>query len=482
MIYDVLIIGCGITGAAAAYELSKYRLKTGVLEKFNDVANGTTKANSAILHAGFDPIPGSREARLNLEGIRLAKELCEKLDVERRELPSFVIAMEPRDMEELNMLYERGKKNGVPGIRILSPEEALALEPALNPNLLGAFYAPESAIVNPWEYAVALAETAVRNGVQVHLSTRVHAIEKQGELFTLQTSKGVFQSRYVVNAGGCDSDKVHEMVGGSGFTSTHFKGSYYVLDKNQGSLLHSVVFPCPDEHGFKGVLVAPTVHGNLIVGPDAEQVEDGTDVGTTAKHLDEVKAAGLRSIPSIDFRQIIHEYAGVRPNTEIPDFIIGESPFCAHFINLAGIKSPGLSAAPAIAIEGVQELAKAGLELRKKDTFIDTRKRVQFRKLTHQEQTLLIEKDPRYGRVVCRCETITEGEIVEAIHRPIQPTTIDAIKRRCNAGMGRCQGGFCGPRVHEILARELGVPMESILMDEEGTFLLTSETKEGVRA
>ncbi len=478
MIYDVLIIGCGITGAAAAYELSRYDLKLGVLEQYNDVANGVTKANSAILHAGFDPIPGSTEAQLNLEGIRLAKELCEKLDVERREIPSFVIALEERDMAEIEMLYDRGVKNGVPGIRILTRDEALKIEPALNPNILAALYAPGSAIVNPWEYAIALAETAVRNGTHMHLGTKVTAIQKKGDIFHLATNRGEFTARYVINAGGCDSDKVHALIGGSGFTSTHFRGGYYVLDKSQGTLVNSVIFPCPDEYGFKGVLVAPTVHGNLIVGPDAEKAQDGADVRNTAKSLQDVKAWGLRSVPGINFREVIHEYAGVRPNTQFKDFIIGESPACKHFINLAGIKSPGLSAAPAIAKKGVEVLRECGLELYKKESFIDTRKRIKFRALSQAEKEQVIRENPLYGRVICRCETVTEGEIVEAIHRPITPTTIDAIKRRCGAGMGRCQGGFCGPRVHEILARELHKSMDEILLDEEGTYLLTGPTKE----
>ena len=480
MIYDVLIIGCGITGAAAAYELSRYDLKLGVLEQYNDVANGVTKANSAILHAGFDPIPGSTEAQLNLEGIRLAKELCEKLDVERRELPSFVIALEERDMAEIEMLYDRGVKNGVPGIRILTRDEALKIEPAMNPNILAALYAPGSAIVNPWEYAIALAETAVRNGAHMHLSTKVTAVQKEGDIFQLTTNRGEYTARYVINAGGCDSDKVHALIGGSGFTSTHFRGGYYVLDKSQGTLVNSVIFPCPDEYGFKGVLVAPTIHGNLIVGPDAEKAQDGADVRNTAKSLQDVKAWGLRSVPGINFREVIHEYAGVRPNTQFKDFIIGESPACKHFINLAGIKSPGLSAAPAIAKKGVEVLRECGLELHKKESFIDTRKRIKFRALSQAEKELVIRENPLYGRVICRCETVTEGEIVEAIHRPITPTTIDAIKRRCGAGMGRCQGGFCGPRVHEILARELHKSMDEILLDEEGTYLLTGPTKEEV--
>lgn len=437
-----------------------------------------TKANSAILHAGFDCPPGSLEARMNLEGIAMAREICKKLDVEYRDIPSFVIAFDEREMEYVRELYDRGVANGVPGVRIIDREEALRLEPGLNPKLIGALYAPGSGIINPWEYAVAMAETAVRNGVEVKLSSRVTGIERNEDHFVVITSSGSYEARYVINAGGAFSAQVYELVGGHGLKQTNFCGQYYVLDKSQGGIINSVVFPCPDEHGFKGILVAPTVHGNLIVGPDAYQVEDGDHVATVEPYLSQVKSGGLRSVPGIDFRQTIHEYAGVRPNTQIPDFVIEESPICPHFINLAGIKSPGLSAAPAIALEGLRILSGCGLELTEKETFIDRRRRIKFRELSNAEKAAVIAEDPLYGRVICRCETVTEGEIVEAIHRPIVPRSIDAIKRRCNAGMGRCQGGFCGPRVHEILARELGVSPMDITMDEEGTWLLSSPIKE----
>jgi len=442
------------------------------------VANGVTKANSAILHSGFDCPVGSLEARLNLEGIRLAKEICEKLDVERRDIPTFVLAFDEREMTELRTLYERGIANGVPGVRIITPVEALALEPALNPKITAALYAPFSAIINPWEYAIAMAETAVRNNAEVKLCSEVTAIEKADEYFVISSATGVFEARYVINAGGGFSANVNKLIGGHDLEQTNFCGQYYVLDKSQGTLINSVVFPCPDEHGFKGVLVAPTVHGNLIVGPDSYVVEDGDCVATVSPLLEQLKDHGHRSVPGIDFTQIIHEFAGVRPNTQIPDFVIEESPICPHFINLAGIKSPGLSSAPAIAKEGVKILQECGLQITAKKKFIDQRRRVKFRELDPGEKRKIIAENPLYGRVICRCETITEGEIVEAIHRPIQPRSIDAVKRRCNAGMGRCQGGFCGPRVHAILARELGVSPMDILMDEQGTFLLTSPIKE----
>lgn len=477
--YDVLIVGCGVVGAATAYHLSRYDLNICVCERYNDVANGCTKANTAILHAGFDCPIGSVEARMNHRGIELAKEICEKLDVERIQMPTFIIAYDnEHELNYIQELYNRGIANGVPGVRIVDHDEALGLEPALNPNIKAALYAPESAIVNPWEYCIAMAETAVRNGAEIKLNSKVTAIEKKDDYFIVTTDSGVYEAKYVINAGGGWSAQVYELVGGKDLYQTNYAGQYYILDKSQGELLHSIIFPCPDEHGFKGVCVTPTVHGNVLIGPDTYEVEDGDHVGTDPATLETLKAEGHRSVPGLDFREVIHEYAGVRPNTQIPDFVIGESPICPHFINLAGIKSPGLSSAPAIAEEAEKILRECGLEFVEKDEFIDERKRIRFRTLNDEQKKELIQEDARYGRIICRCETITEGEIVEAIHRPIVPTTIDAIKRRCNAGMGRCQGGFCGPRVHEILSRELHVSPQDILMDEQGTFIITSAIKE----
>lgn len=476
--YDVLIVGCGVVGAATAYQLSRYDLSVCVCERYNDVANGCTKANTAILHAGFACPIGSMEAKLNVRGIKLAEEICKKLDVERIPMPTFVIAYDtPHELNYLKELYECGVANGAEGVRIIDREEALKLEPGLNPDIKAALYAPGSAIVNPWEYCIAMAETAVRNGVEIKLESKVTGIEKKDDHFTVTTSSGVYEARYVINAGGAWSAEVYGLVGGPDIGQTNFAGQYYVLDKSQGQKLHSVVFPCPDEHGFKGICVTPTVHGNLLVGPDCYEVADGDHVGTDPLTLESLKGQGHRSVPGIDFREVIHEYAGVRPHPRTGDFVIGESPVCPHFINLAGIKSPGLSSAPAIAEEAEKILRACGLVMEKKGTFIDSRKRTVFRRLSDEEKKKVIRRDPLYGRVICRCETVTEGEIVEAIHRPIVPRTIDAIKRRCNAGMGRCQGGFCGPRVHEILARELGVSQEDILMDEQGTFIITSAIK-----
>lgn len=480
MIYDVVIIGCGVIGAATAYELGKRQASVLVLEKHNDICMGATKANSAILHAGFDAPVGSVEARLNLPGIAMAREICQKLDVKYRDIPSFVIAFDEREMGEVRALYERGVGNGVPGVRVISRQEALTLEPNLNPAIIGALYAPGSGIIDPWEYCAAMAETAVANGVRLETEAEVTAIDKAADgHFMLTTPKGVFECRYVFNAAGGFSGLVDALAGGgAGLYHTNFCGQYYVLDKNQCDVINSVVFPCPDEHGFKGVLVAPTVHGNLIVGPDSYVVPDGAHVATDPALLPELKKHGLRSVPCIDFSQVIHQYAGVRPNTQIPDFVIGESPACPRFINLAGIKSPGLSAAPAVALEGLKALAACGFDPPQKAEYIDERRVTRFKELSRAEQADIIRRDPRYGRVICRCETITEGEILDALRRPIAPRTIDGVKRRCGAGLGRCQGGFCSPRVHALISKELGIPMEQVLMDRAGTVILTGSTKE----
>ena len=485
---DVAIIGCGIIGSATAFELSKYKLDIVVLESSNDVANGASKANSAVIHAGYDCKSGTLMAELNVKGSALYKKICKDLSVERRELPSLVLAFSDEDMKTVQQLYERGMTNGVPELKILSSDEVLKLEPNVNPEVVGALYAGSSAIINPWEMVIAFSETAVRNGVNICLDSEVLSIAEVREkgmfsYFEINCTSGRYYARHIINASGaCGADvyslflknyseRVNPLI------QRHICGQYYVLDKDQGSLVNSVIFCCPDEKG-KGVLVAPTVHGNLIVGPDSFDVEDAQSVGTAEPYLEQLKIRGHRSVPSINFKNIIHEYAGVRANTNLNDFYICSDKDNPCFINLIGMRSPGLSAAPAVAEKAVRILREAGLKLEKKEKCVLTRKRVVFRELSNKEKDRLIKKDPLYGQIVCRCENVTEGEIRDAIRRPVVPMSIDAIKRRTNAGMGRCQGSFCGPKVHEILARELGLKPEDILLDEKGTFILTGNVNE----
>lgn len=479
--YDVVIIGCGVVGASAAYELARYKLRVAVLEAAADIAAGTTKANSAIIHAGYDPEPGTLMARLNVEGNRLTGEICEKLQVPFKRVGSLVVAFSPEQLPTLRTLYDRGCKNGVPGLRLLSGEEARAMEPGLSEEVCGALLAPSAGIIDPWGFAIAMAETAVRGGVEVRRDCPVTGIEDTGAGFVLHTPTGDVTARFVLNAAGVDADRVHEMLEPNDWHTLPSRGEYYLLDKSEHDRVSRVIFQCPGPEG-KGVLVAPTIHGNLICGPNAEAVEDRLDLGNTAAGMAEVRAKASRSVPGIQWRQNIRNFAGLRANTTRNDFIIEESGAHPGFIDLAGIKSPGLSSAPAIAKMAAEMLAADGLALEPDPDFVDKREHIVFKNLSAEEKNELIRKDPRYGRVVCRCETITEGEIVAALHSPIPPRSINGVKRRCNAGMGRCQGGFCGPRVQEIIARELGIDQAEVLLEQAGSTILTGRTKTGGNA
>ena len=475
--YDVVIIGCGIVGAATAFELSKYRLKVGIVERENDVACGTTKANSAIIHAGYDPVPGTLMARLNVRGAALARELCAVLDVPYLPCGSLVLGFSPEDQAHLEELYRRGVANGVPDLALLTGDEARALEPNLSPTVTAALHAPTAAICSPWEYGLALAETAVRNGAELQLETAVTGLTPTEEGWRVETNRGVLEARYVVNAAGLEAQTIHEMAAPPSFAIHPSRGQYFLLDKSEGGRVGRVIFQCPNEKG-KGVLVSPTVHGNLIVGPDAEPVE-GDDTSTTSAGLAFVRETALRSVPSVDFRTSIRNFAGVRASTGAKDFIIELS--APHFLDLEGICSPGLSAAPAIGEYAVELLGQAGLALERKEDFQASRKRVRFREMSPEEKAKLVAEHPAYGRVICRCETVTEGEILDALAGPIPPRSVDGVKRRAGAGLGRCQGGFCGPRVVELLAREQHRSPGDIPQERAGSWLLVRETKGGAR-
>ncbi len=474
MKYDVAVIGCGVTGAAVAYALAKYNVSTVVLEGENDVACKTTKANSAILHAGYDPKPGTQMAQLNVKGSALAIEICKKLDVPYRQIGSLVLAFTDDDKKHVEKLYDNAIKNGVPNVRIIDAQEVQKLEPNISELVKCALHAPSCAIVNPWEYALAMAQTAVKNGVDIKFNTSVTSIDKTDDAYILNTTNGQVQANYVVNASGVNSANVHDMVAEHSFDIQPSRGEYYLLDKSEGTRVNHVVFQCPTKEG-KGVLVAPTVHGNLIVGPNAENTEK-PDVTTTRNGLEFVSRVAKKSVPSIDFSASIRNFAGVRatcPQSE--EFVISFAK--PKFLDLAGMKSPGLSAAAAVGELAVQMLCEEGLECTQKDSFTDRREIVRFKELSLEQKQKLVSDNPLYGRIVCRCETVTEGEIVAAIHDVIPPCSIDAVKRRVGAGMGRCQGGFCGPRVMEILARELKVQPQQILQDTAGTYILTGRTK-----
>lgn len=475
--YDVLIIGAGVIGGSIFRELTKYNLKVSVLEKENDVSMGTTKANSAIIHAGFDPDPESVVAKYNVRGNEMYEGICKELDVPFKRNGAMVVAFAEENMATLETLYKKGVKMGVKGLRLLNKEETLKKEPNLNDTVVGALYAPTSGIVCPFQYTIALFENAVSNGGELYLDSEVVSIEKNDGIFFVKTKDGKeFKARYVVNAAGVYADKVHNMIAKEKFSIRPRTGEYIVFDKSQGRLFNSTIFPCPSKMG-KGILVSPTVHGNLFIGPNAVDIDDKENKSTTQLGLDEIKKAANITTSKINYRESIRNFAGLRAISSTGDFIIEENDDMKGFIDVAGIKSPGLTCAPAIAEDVVMILKEAGLDLERKTNFISKRKQIRFMDLSVDERNELIKENPQYGNIVCRCESITEGEIVDAINRSFGQISIDGVKRRCRPGMGRCQGGFCSPKVLDIIAREKNISKEDVNLDKKDSFVLLEKTK-----
>ena len=475
--YDIAIVGAGVTGAMTARELSKYNLKIALLEKCNDVAMGAIKANSGIVHAGFDAAEGSLMAKMNVKGCAMMPATCEKLNVPYKNNGSLVVAFSDDEMKHLEVLLERGKANGVPEISILSKEELLAKEPNLSPDSFGALYAPTAGIVCPYELTIAAAECAVSNGVEFIRNCEVKAVETTDDCLVLETTQGKIEAKYVINAAGVFSDDLAAMAGDDSISITARKGEYFLLDRAVGNTVSHTIFQCPSKMG-KGILVSPTVDGNLLVGPTAEDIEDKTNVNTTNSGLNDVRKYAVKSVPSVNTRNAITSFTGLRAHAAAHEFIIGISEKNSRLINAAGIESPGLSSAPAIA-EYIGDIVKSVFgDLEVKADYDDTREApVRFRHMTDEERAELIKKNPAYGRIICRCETITEGEIIDAIKAPAGARDVDGVKRRTRAGMGRCQGGFCGSKVVEILARELGCEVNEITKFGGNSNILFERTK-----
>lgn len=468
---DVIIIGAGVTGCAIARELSRYELDICVIEKESDICEGTSKANSGIVHGGFDAKPGTLNARLNVQGNAMMEELSKKLDFPLQRNGSMVVCQSAEEMPVLEELKQRGLTNGVKDMRILSRTEALEMEPNLADSVYAALLVPSGGIVCPFGLNIALAENAAANGVEFRLETEVLSIEKLPETdatacglcngYLVHTDKGDLQTRFLINAAGVYADKFHNMVSEKKIHITPRRGDYLLLDRTAGGHVHHTIFQLPSEYG-KGVLVTPTVHGNLMVGPTAIDIEDKEATATTAEGLAQVMEKCGKSVKNVPLKQVITSFAGLRAHEDGGEFIIGEVEDAKGFIDAAGIESPGLSSAPAIG-QYVRELLAGLTELKEKSRFIETRKGiVRFAECSREMQQELIRQNPAYGQIICRCETITEGEILDAIHRPLGATTLDGIKRRTRAGMGRCQAGFCTPKVMDILARELGLELKDI--------------------
>lgn len=461
MTYDVAIVGAGVVGGLIARELGRYNLNVALLEKCNDVAMGTTKANSAIVHGGFDAQNGSLKAELNVKGTAMMPELCEKLSVPFKMNGSVVVAFSESEMEHINVLYDRGIKNGVPGLSVIDQAELRRIEPNISDSAVGALLCESAGIVCPYELTIAAVENAVTNGVEFIRNCDVKNVKEVDGGYTLETSLGEISAKYIINAAGNFSDDLARMVGYDEIEIIPRKGEYYLLDKSVGNLAVHTIFQCPNEMG-KGILVTPTVDGNLLIGPTAINQDSKEDTDTTPAGLMEIVAKALKSVPTVSQRNAITSFAGVRAHPVSDDFIIGWCPTSENFLNVAGIESPGLSSAPAIAVY-VRDILAEKLPLTEKDSYTETRQEpVRFRHMNDEERAELIKKNSAYGRIVCRCETITEGEIIDAIKAPAGARDVDGVKRRTRAGMGRCQGGFCGSKVVEILARELGVPMSDI--------------------
>lgn len=481
--FDVVIIGAGVTGSAIAREISRYKLKACVIEKEEDVCNETSKANSAIIHAGFDAVPGTEKAKLNVIGNSMMDQIAEELDIPFKRNGSLVVCTKEQDPEGLQILMERGKKNGVPDLQILNREELLKKEPNIADDVTCALWAPTGGIVCPFHMTMGYAENAYENGVQFFLNAKVEKLEKTEAGFTIRVhhvdngSDEMIETRIVVNAAGVYADEINNQLSDRKLHITARKGEYMLLDKTVGDYVKSTIFQLPSKMG-KGVLVTPTVHGNLLVGPTAVNVEDKDAVNTTMDGLNQIAKVSSRSVKDVPFRQVITSFAGLRAHEDGDDFIIGEASDVQGLINAAGIESPGLSSAPAIGV-AVAEFVRDILNAEEKLDFNPIRHGIlDPDTLSLEERNQLIKENPAYGNIICRCEMITEGEILDAIHRPLGARSLDGVKRRTRAGMGRCQSGFCSPKVMEILKKEVPMSVDKIGKNGVGSEFIVGENKE----
>ncbi|MCK5197626.1 MAG: FAD-dependent oxidoreductase [Spirochaetales bacterium] len=474
--YDVAIIGAGVTGASIARELSRFKISIIILERENDVSCGTSKANSAIIHAGYDAEENSLMAKFNTEGNPMFDSICEELNVPFKRPGSLVVAFDDEQLNHLQILYQRGLYNNIKRMKILSANELKTREPAINKDAKGALLASTAGIIDPMLLTISLMESAVINGAEYRLNFEVQNITKEDNIFKVTGNGNTIEALWVINAAGVYADKIHDMVSKPEFKILPRRGQYFLLDKTEGEIVNSILFPCPTKIG-KGTLVAPTVHGNLILGPSSDNLEDPDDLSTTEEMLNLAGSGAKKLVPSVNIWNSIRNFAGMRAVSDTGDFLIKEADDTPRFIDVSGIKSPGLTAAPAIAVYVIELLREKGLELKNRTNFNPLVKRKVFMDLPPVEQKQLLMEDSRYGRIICRCENITEGDILDSIHRPVGARTIDGVKRRCRPGMGRCQGGFCSSKVQGILSRELNIPIEKIVLEKKHSYILTGQTK-----
>lgn len=475
--FDILIIGAGITGTLIARELSRYQLNVAIIDKENDVGNKTTNANSAIVHSGYDPVPGTLKAKFNVLGNAKYDQLTQELDVPFERVGSLTVALYDEQLPMLRNLVERSKQNGVE-VKLLSADEVKAMEPNINPNVKGALLAPTAGIVDPFNLCVHAMENAIDNGVTCLLNEEVIDIKKQSGIFVIETKKNKYESKVVINAAGNFADKIAAMVEPIDWKITSRKGEYFVLDHFAKGLVNHTIFPLPSEKG-KGILVTMTTSGNYLVGPSSEEILDKDDWGTDSLTLANIRKQATDMVPSIPFNQVIRVFSGLRPTCSRHDFIIEYAKTDENFINVAGIESPGLVSSPAIAEYVVKELVKPIIELKKKDSFNPcVRKYKRMYYLSEEEKANAIKENPEYGQIICNCETISLGEINDALSRSCPPRSVKALKRRTRAGFGRCQGGFCQPRIVLLMAKHYGVSPLDIPLDGEDSKILLEKVKE----
>ena len=478
MIYDVIIVGGGVIGCAIARELSKYKLRTVLLEKNNDVCNETSAANSAIVHSGYDPLPNSLKAKMNVLGNSMYPQMCKELDVPFIQNGSLTIATTDDEMNTLLSLQKRANENKVE-TKILSSEEVLKLEPQLNKDIKGALFAPTCGIVNPFELTVALMENAMDNGVELLLNHEVNNIKiNENSVSVFCKNDKELECKVLINAAGLFADDINSFVDKDSFTITPRKGQYFVLDHFDLNFVKHTLFMVPSDKG-KGVLVTPTTSGNYLIGPSSDFVDDKQDLSTTKDILDSVRSQASRIIENIPYANLIRQYSGLRAVSSTGDFIIEHSKVSKNLINVAGIQSPGLASCPAIALK-VVELLKECMPLNANEEFNPIRRKVyRLKEMSIEDKNKLISENPQFGHIVCRCEKISEGEIVDCIHRNCGATTVKGVKKRCRPGFGKCQGAMCEASVIKILARELKKDESEILYSENGSNILKYETKVG---
>ena len=477
--FDVVVIGAGIVGSFVARKLSSYKLSVAVLEKEPDVGNVTTMANSAIVHSGYDPVPGTLKAKLNVLGNKMMDQVCEELDVEMERIGSLTVALYDEQLPMLEKLAERSAQNGVE-VKILNAEETLKLEPHLNPQVKGSLLAPTAGIVNPFTLSVHAMENAVDNGVKLFLEEKVVKIKKDNDFYNIICESGnSYQTRVIINAAGIYSDEIHKMVENIDYSLTPRKGEYFILDHYTDDLVKHTIFPLPSEKG-KGILVTPSIGGTYLIGPSAEAMPSKDDVSTDKLTLDEIRRQALDMVPSIPFNQVIRTFAGSRPTPSTHDFVIGFAKSDNHFINLSGIESPGLVSAPAIAEYVVNEYVSKVLDLKPNaDYNPNVKKRPALSKMSVEEKQAFIKKNPTYGEIICNCEKVSLGEILFEMNTSVPPKTIKAVKKRTRAGFGKCQGGFCQPLVTKLIAEKFNIPLNKVLFQKEGSYVIPYKLKGG---